>query len=290
MPLATPRPNPSARISTPSTETSNPLFGASPAGQSTNPIQLEPRHDPPLRAKSISTALASPSRSHGVLSSPHRHRTSSIPHFLLRLSYILSIVLGTSALLAGAWTTFLLPLLHASFSARHAIVSQQVERYQNLLDRLKGLPSHRLYRDSRVERQLENEKDDKGEPESENMDLENQLSSRPTSTLPIKSDLSGLGDSLKSLSAALGATSTTRTSLTSTLESYTSHLHREIYLRPTSSTNNNFGMGALGTMNRDPGHGSDVGRMEEWDSVRKEVRVIKGMLLGRRNFGTVNGS
>ena len=246
-------------------------------------VGVEARHDRTVQARLSSTSMASPSRTRGAPSSSYK-RTSSIPHFLTKLSYVLSLVLGTSALLAGAWSIFLLPLLHASFSARLAIVSQQVERSRNLLDRLKDLRSRRLYRDNHGERQLAS--DDEGNMEREEV----PLSPRSGSTLPTQPDLSGLSDSLKSLSVALGATSTTRTSLTSTLESYTSHLHREIYLRPTSSTNSNFGTGALGTFNRDSRNGSDEGRTEEWDSVRKEVRAIKGMLLGRRNFGFVNGS
>ena len=123
------------------------------------------------------------------------------------------------------------------------------------------------------------------------------------------SALSNLSTSLQSLSLYLNSTTTTRTSLLSTLESYTSSLHRSIYIRPstrpwsgvggavglnTSSQN----LKAAGSVNFDHRNGRDArdeggeldalggieGRVEEWDAVRKEIRAIKGLLLGRRNF------
>ena len=130
-----------------------------------------------------------------------------------------------------------------------------------------------------------------------------ELSSQTMITLNTTTELSKLKESLKSLSSSLTSTSTTRTSLLSTLESYTSQLHREIYLRSgyASATTGAGGSGmpvGLNTLgqhlksesNSGVGFGTlGEGRSEEWDSVRKEVRAIKGLLLGRRNF-MINGT
>lgn len=106
---------------------------------------------------------------------------------------------------------------------------------------------------------------------------------------------------MRDLAAGLDATATTRTSLLSVLEGYTSGLHRELYLsRPTNTpwavpgSNNRVGLstlsanlakagGAVDADNASP-LGLPPARSEEWDAVRREVRAIKGLLLNRRNF------
>lgn len=130
---------------------------------------------------------------------------------------------------------------------------------------------------------------------------------------PLIPDLEPLLVSLKSLSSTRGNTSTTRTSLLSTIESYTSALHRQLWNpRPGAG----FGVGAGGNKGWGTGYGLNTldqslrnasggggssgsagvykdgwegeglsDRSEEWDKVRKEVRGIKGMLLGRRSMG-----
>lgn len=109
--------------------------------------------------------------------------------------------------------------------------------------------------------------------------------------------VSSLSTSLANLVTAFTSTSTTRTSLLSTLESYTSHLHRQLYLRATPGSGGmRYGMNTLSANLAKAGGGKAWGAFEqdddqptgvkgeEWDSVRKEVRAIKGMLLSRRNF------
>jgi len=234
------------------------------------------------------------------------------------LTSLLSLILATSALLAAGCSIFLLPLLHATFSARAAVVDQQVDRVKALLSRLRELRGNRLYPpifngESQIPSETDpDKKQDKEEHEKEEerpLVLE-ELHSRPSTptsssahpptpppnlTDPTPS-LTRLSTSLQSLSSALSSTSTTRTSLLSTLESYTSHLHREIYLRSSSSTAaGNYGMpvslGTLGhNLNSEIGGAGADRRGEEWDGVRKEVRAIKGMLLGRRSFGVISGA
>jgi hypothetical protein len=129
------------------------------------------------------------------------------------------------------------------------------------------------------------------------------------SLLPL-SPVASLSQTLRDLVIAFTSTSTTRTSLLSTLESYTSLLHRQLYLRnhPIS-----FGGGSKYGLNTlsdnlakaggkstwsafDQSEGDSGGlenagvKSEEWDAVRKEVRAIKGMLLSRRNFMTESES
>jgi hypothetical protein len=137
------------------------------------------------------------------------------------------------------------------------------------------------------------------------------------SLIPI-TKISSLSTSLSNLLSAFNSTSTTRTSLLSTVESYSSYLHRQVYRRSqpfstASSAGINKSGYSLGTLsaNLAKAGGStssnqrrpfdiygqledgddqevrleDMGvKSEEWDAVRKEVRAIKGMLLSRRNF------
>jgi len=208
------------------------------------------------------------------------------------------------------------------------VVEQQVDRVKGLVERLKELRGNRLYP---IPRFNENESNEDGlqlkgkgkgigkgkekEKQPEDMDEKQPLleelpsssstpSRRPSnptvttsnSLLPIP-DLTHLSTSLKSLTAALSSTSTTRTSLLTSLESYTSHLHREIYLHSSTSSSSGLpvGLGTLGANLREAGTGTGTATgtggegKNEWDEVRKEVRAMKGMLLGRRSFGLVNG-
>lgn len=244
---------------------------------------------------------------------------------------ILSILLGAGGAIALVWSAFLLPLLHASFSARRALVEQQVDRVGSLLQRLKevrasgvhaGMPQTEsegvnAEAPGRAEGPSGNAlvKRDQGQ-EAKGMIREISHSSAPSTSSPTRPsspappnpaplipDISGLVASLRGLSVARSHTSTTRTSLLSTIESYTSALHRQLWNpRPGA------GMGAWGTgyglgtldqsLAREGGavKGSSVykdgwegeglrDRGEEWDAVRKEIRGIKGMLLGRRSMG-----
>jgi hypothetical protein len=130
--------------------------------------------------------------------------------------------------------------------------------------------------------------------------------SPPHNSKPLLPDFSPLASSLRTLSSARGNTSTTRTSLLSTLESYTSHLHRQLWApRPGHTAFGGVGMSSLSAnlarerggrvdsygMNGRLEDGGDMdiglgsaGRGEDWDAVRREIRAIKAMLLNRRNF------
>lgn len=135
--------------------------------------------------------------------------------------------------------------------------------------------------------------------EEESTDGEDTTTPNPQAIeriLPLDT-VSSLSTSLANLVTAFTSTSTTRTSLLSTLESYTSHLHRQLYLRSTpGSVGMRYGMNTLSANLAKAGGGKAWGAFEqdgdqptgvkgeEWDSVRKEVRAIKGMLLSRRNF------
>ena len=170
-------------------------------------------------------------------------------------------------------------------------MEQQSDRFLGLIERLRVLRANRLYP---ALKGPQGDSDTSAVEASEKSMLEEIPSSRSSSSDSSRAsgdgrlpDLTHLTSSLRSLHVALTSTSTTRTSLLSTLESYTSHLHREIYLRGPSSNNGHVGLGTLGANLRSES-GEGAGRGEEWDKVRKEVRAIKGMLLGRRNFPVVH--
>jgi hypothetical protein len=118
----------------------------------------------------------------------------------------------------------------------------------------------------------------------------------PSPAASPRPDLTPLIAALSTLATTRRNTSTTRTSLLSTLEAYTSALHRQMW-NPTPS--DRWGGVGLNSLDRHLGAaGAGAGgkkagayefegvidRREEWDAVRKEVRAVKGMLLGRRTF------
>lgn len=203
-------------------------------------------------------------------------------------------------------------------------MEQQVDRVKGIVTRLRELRANRLYPAVTVPvdaaEHLDRAKEEKGKEagkEEEKPLLEEIPSSRssssshpadplterkarpnriPRSGSGLQTDLqpiptpslTTLTTSLRSLSSALTSTATTRTSLLTSLESFTSHLHREIYLRSSTSLNSlPVGLGTLDANLRDSAGGSGEGK-GEWDDVRKEVRAIKGLLLGRRSFA-LNG-
>ena len=134
--------------------------------------------------------------------------------------------------------------------------------------------------------------------EESNKDAEEEATTSTIERILPLETVSSLSTSLANLVSAFTSTSTTRTSLLSTLESYTSHLHRQLYLRSTpGSSGMRYGMNTLSANLAKAGGGKGWGgfeqesndetvgvKGEEWDAVRKEVRAIKGMLLSRRNF------
>jgi hypothetical protein len=227
----------------------------------------------------------------------------------------LSLVLGSSAVVAGIWSAFILPLLHASFSARRALVDQQKDRWTGLVAGLREVRAKSIYPPATEEAPVPSPlKESKGQEENlalekvgeearlieeESTDGEDTPTPNPKAIeriLPLGT-VSSLSTSLANLVTAFTSTSTTRTSLLSTLESYTSHLHRQLYLRSTPGSGGmRYGMNTLSANLAKAGGGKAWGAFEqddaeavgvkgeEWDAVRKEVRAIKGMLLSRRNF------
>lgn len=259
---------------------------------------------------------------------------SSLPLLLKRLAYLVGIVLGGGALVAGLWSTFLLPLLHATYSARTALSIPQKERWRALLESLGKIRALGIYRRPREVGEEEKvapagnelalvrtrssqksegsnkEKGDGAKPPPSVTAVTVTSEDEDTRTPPsLHADPSALSASLRDLAASLDATNTTRTSLISTLESYTSGLHRELFVARGLS-NSTWGGGSayggtgrvgLGTLsanlaqasnpsNGASGSGTDsvlglpAAKSQEWDAVRREVRAIKGLLLNRRNF------
>ncbi|ORX40741.1 hypothetical protein BD324DRAFT_647655 [Kockovaella imperatae] len=187
-------------------------------------------------------------------------RPSTIIPFLRRLTFIVSLLLGSAAATSWIWSTFLLPLLHATFSARNALVEQQSEKVTQLLESIKEIRSRQIWRKPDAEEALDDE----------SFSSSTSLHSHPASTpLPLES-LTTLSTQLRSLASAVDSTSTTRTSLLSTLEMFTSQLH-DTTLRSVHSSS----------------FSTDSPRSEEWKAVRNEIRGMKGILLGRRNFAQV---
>lgn len=264
---------------------------------------------------------------------------STLPQQLRKLAYIVSIVMGGSAILAGVWSAFLLPLLHATCSARNAIASAQKDRWATIREKLAAIRSLGIFplpltREEAEERahviaRIEREKAEKAEKAADDEKLALQRTRSPDSPrsasislshtddippsvkpppLPMRADTADLTAALRDLAANLDATATTRTSLVSTLEGYTSGLHRELFLARGSgpstpwgpvpgATTGRVGLGTLSAnlanaggkvSSGSPGEASPLGippaRSEEWDNVRREVRAIKGLVLNRRNF------
>ena len=265
------------------------------------------------------------------LLTPQSYRTGLITG-LRRLGYILSLALGSSAVIGLFWSAFILPLLHSTFSARQVILEQQSPRFDALLSGLKALRSSPLYPPSRAvsakpaDDGTGEETGETGEKKVERVEHRSGIreissdSSASSSTSPKKArsgehkgrkllesgradqddlptpanplpldNLASLSTSLKSLSSAISSTSTTRTSLLSTLETYTAQLHREVYLRNDHKSSFSVGLGSLSqnlaNVSGSSVHGpTGISDSSDWDDVRKEVRAIKGLLLGRRNF------
>lgn len=274
---------------------------------------------------------------HHLSQAPTPFRPSSLPQQLKRLAYVVSLVLGGGAVIAGLWSIFLLPLLHATYSARNALALPQSERWAQLVAKLKGIrelaifpvrsedETRALVRAHKAELashasqagddEAEGEAGDKekaeGEPDhperkmltgpedspkSASISLAEESVAPPPTTSQLHADPSVLGPTLRELASAMEATATTRTSLLSTLEGYTSGLHRELFLSrgasstPWSKSTSSVGLGTLSANLAKAGGNSDsplglpAAKSEEWDAVRREVRAIKGILLNRRNF------
>lgn len=281
---------------------------------------------------------------------------------LKRLSYVFSLVLGSSAVIGLFFSTFILPLLHSTFSARGALMDQQAARWGRLVRGLRALRASTLLPPAKtpakklpsnqdgvlVESGGEDAADSRPALEhahrsgieeipssasslsdkdrdaaqchrpkaiasqahheppkwrKDDADIDGDFDANAQQSthhlLPI-ANLTALSTSLSALSDSISSTSTTRVSLLSTLESYTSQLHREVYLR-----SDGFGSGSGGGSSFSVGLGSlsqnlasagakaggasgangtgGTGRTD-WDDVRREVRAVKGLLLGRRNF------
>ncbi|WVQ67197.1 uncharacterized protein L199_005392 [Kwoniella botswanensis] len=273
--------------------TTDPLFGASPPQdeQLTTSIPTPTQYHQPIRRELRSYHPPEPA-------SPSRTLL-----FIRRLTYILSILLGLSSAVAGIWSIFILPLLHSSFSARKALVDQQTERVNNLLEGIKKLKSLGIYtqsgssgdEDEHAGRGNQREEASLKEISSSISSLRSDNINNPepndetNEIIPITS-LTRLISKLKILSSSLDATSTTRLSVISTLEGYTSSIHHQLFLsRSTTGGMSSYGvnMNSLSNhLNQDKNQGRDMigGTGEEWDNTRKEIRAIKGLLLNRRQF------
>jgi hypothetical protein len=231
------------------------------------------------------------------------------------------LALGGGAVLAGVWSAFLLPLLHATFSARTALLAPQRERWRSLLDRLREIRAAPIFRErvqeveeeeralvrartresevSREELALvksrsREEKDEDKDKEKGTEGGDKEEEEEPP-TVNMFADVAPLSAALRDLASSLDATATTRTSLVSTLEGYTSGLHRELFARGGATNSwggtSSVGLSTLGANLAKAGGSADASplglpaaKSEEWDNVRREVRAIKGLLLNRRNF------
>ncbi len=209
-------------------------------------------------------------------------------------------------------------MLYSSFSARKAISEQQLTQLQSFVKALKTLRSQSLYGQAQPVasfiqgsaeksdgpgKELARLKDDPTLADSlliEDMDgsvTHDSLHSpssplaKPATSVALLPRLAPLPAALASLSTQLGATQTTRTSLLSTLSSYTSHLHSQIFLLSRSSGGNaasyygGVGLKSLGeNLEKEGGLGAAEKRDESKETredIRKEIRAIKGMLLSR---------
>lgn len=224
----------------------------------------------------------------------------TLVYYFRRLTQLISIIVGASSAVAALWSLILLPLLHASFSARKSLVEGQIQPMGTLLEGVVGLQA-KLFHFSSLQR-------DKGvEEESVEADLSTVTaikeiesyaastssktdSDMPTAIFPFLG-LRSLSQSIHNLTTVLDATSTTRISLISTLESYTSHIHRQLFLAKSPGyTSDRFTVG-LGTLSDNlKKEGEHEKKGEEWDAVRKEVRAVKGLLLNRRAFASNLGN
>lgn len=311
------------------------MAASAPAAQeATTPSSSPTSFTPSTTAGAVTAATASqiipPPQVHHLQTAPASLTRSNLPRQLKRLAYITSLVIGGSAIFAGLWSVFILPLLHATYSARNAVAGAQKDRWHAILVKIRGIRNLGLFpaleddsetmalelSRTRSGSQSQQSSPKKGDKEKEKTkpadartppDTPRSAAISLAHTEPVSpklhADTSSLSAALRDLAAGLDATATTRTSLLSTLEGYTSGLHRELYLsRSTNSpwsvpgsNNSRVGLSTLsanlakagGAVDSETGS-SDLGlppaRSEEWDGVRREVRAIKGLLLNRRNF------
>jgi hypothetical protein len=162
---------------------------------------------------------------------------------------------------------FILPLLHSSFAARKAITEQQLNNMSSFVQRLKALRSSSLYP---PEVQAVNP--------AATEEKQGTITDIPAPTsLSLISPLSALPTALRVLTEAMQATDTTRTSLMTSLSSYTNELHTQsLGMKVGGHGSSGFGLNAALAK-----EGAAGGRGVEWDEARKEVRLIKGLLLNR---------
>ncbi|WVW85954.1 hypothetical protein I302_107992 [Kwoniella bestiolae CBS 10118] len=316
--------------------TNNPLFGAPPASATStdippqpllneagpsNPIDIDTTYNPLYGASPPRDDTPWHTSSEQYRPTPrelrlyHRPRSAHIEpsktiQFMRQLTFILSLIFGLSSAIAGVWSVFILPLLHSSFSARKALVSQQSERVRKLLEGVRRLRALGLYpkRNLEAPAQTEGDDDEKQVLKKEEASLkeisssiDSLLSQNIPSHPPSQSSdgtvelipttpLTALSSKLKVLSSSMDATSTTRTSVISTLEGYTSSIHHQLFLaRSSTGGMSSYGVNMNSLSNHLNGNtgkqtGMGLGLGEEWDNTRKEIRAIKGMLLNRRQF------
>ncbi|WWC71829.1 uncharacterized protein I206_105788 [Kwoniella pini CBS 10737] len=255
--------------------------------------------------------------------------------FIKRITFIISILLGISSIFAGIWSIFILPLLHSSFSARKELINQQSKRMNDILIKLKNLKKLEIYNMKKIKlidkEKKANEEEEEEYKEESNFEIEeanlkeisesidnlimntneNKMSLKQKAKteeeeneiLPLK-QIKSLSIKLNKLSNLMESTSTTRISLISTLESYTSFLHNQLFLSSRFSGTGNGGKGfsnysiKLNSLSSHLGEKQRLGleqknefefnlggiKIEEWDNTRKEIRAIKGLLLNRRQF------
>lgn len=161
---------------------------------------------------------------------------------------------------------FILPLLHSSFAARKAITEQQLTNMSNFVQRLKSLRSGSLY-----PKEVEMESTDLEEKEGRITDI------HPPTSLSFVSPLSALPTALRVLTEAIQATDTTRTSLITSLTTYTNELRDHSFGTKVGA----YGSSGYGLSAALAKEGAACGHGVEWDQARKEVRLIKGLLLNR---------
>lgn len=121
--------------------------------------------------------------------------------------------------------------------------------------------------------------------------------------LTLANELEPLPSRLRQLSEQMAATETTRTSLISTVNAYTSHLHTQNFLMVRASgtgsraRNAAVGLSSLDDNLRKEGAASQstadartraepeglvgIADLDEYETVRKEIRSIKGLMLSR---------
>ena len=294
-----------------------------------------------------------------------------MPPYLSRLTRLVTLLLALGGSAALISTYLILALLQSTFSARKAMILAMRERMAGMVERLRAMRALRMYgprRPAEAEGLLGAEADteqaltrtrDGATVARDEVGTASDTSQAPDehegaagpkavtiiadadgpSPLISLAALSTLVGTLRHLASARGNTSTTRTSLLSTIEAYTSSLHRQLWNPAPGHSSYGFGRGSgtgvgLGSLDQQlaltgagaggggGGGGGGAGgrsgggqakgargrgqangfgnawsveprgvvledvrdRREEWDAVRREVRGVKGLLLGRRTF------